>query len=288
MNINTETKLYLLLGNPVSHSLSPALHNAGFQALNLNCLYLACSVDPLQVGSALQGIRALSVAGANVTSPFKETVIPLLDSIDDEAAAIRSVNTIINRNGLLQGYTTDGQGFLKALKQAVPDYDLNQPLLLIGAGGAAGAIALTMAQEGVPEIYIANRSLDRAARLKEALCAASKLNKCFAMDLSFKSLQQALDRCPLAIYTLPVDSKEVIAALNDKDDGEFEHKLLFDLRYSPPETTVMSAFRVLGGAAFNGLGMLFWQAVTAFELFTGKQAPVQDMFEAINQNSKGE
>ncbi len=285
VDIDAQTRLCLLLGNPVSHSLSPFIFNAGFQALKLNYIYLASLVDESKLGPAVKGLKALSIAGANVTSPYKEKVIPYLDSLAEEAGKIRSVNTIINRNGALFGTSTDGRGFLNSLKQSDPGYKLGQSVMIIGAGGAARAVAHALAQNGVGEIYIVNRSFDKGQALADLIKSHTALKNCSAFPLTIKSIQTLLPLCRLFIYCLPADSPEFLAAL-DNSGLSLQQNLLYDLRYKPRETAVMSAVAQAGGKVCNGLGMLFWQAVIAFELFTGQKAPVAEMQKALDKTLK--
>lgn len=282
VKINAQTRFYLLLGNPVNHSLSPLIHNSAFQALNLNYRYLAAHVEEERIEEAVKGLRALSAAGANVTSPFKKAVIPYLDAISPESGVIRSVNTIVNREGSLSGTTTDGAGFYHSLTQSAPDYRLEQPAMIIGAGGSARAVAYTLARAGVSEMFIINRSIDKAEALADLVKKETLLHRCTVLPLIAEELHQVVSACRLFVYTLPVDSKEFTVAL-EKSSLPFRESLLFDLRYSPNQSGVMRYFNQSGGRAFNGLGMLLWQAVLAFELFTGHKAPVEIMHQAMEQ-----
>ncbi len=278
--INAQTRLCLLLGNPVKHSLSPTMHNSGFKALSLNYAYLAAHVEEKRIGAAVEALRALSIAGANVTSPFKDAVIPFLDSVSAEAETIRSVNTIINREGSLHGLTTDGPGFCRSLKQAVSGYKIEQPCMIIGAGGAARAVAYSLAREGAGEMYITNRSRGKAESLACLIRSQTQLKLCTAVPLDAEALLPLLPHCRLFVYSLPTDHREFIEALAESGIP-FGDSLLFDLRYSPAESAVMKSFSQSGGKAFNGLGMLFWQAVIAFEEFTGQKAPLAAMRKAV-------
>ncbi|MGM0651704.1 MAG: shikimate dehydrogenase [Bacillota bacterium] len=276
LSINAQTKMCLLLGDPVDHSLSPLLHNTAYKALGMNYVYLASRVEEEMVGEAVSGLRALSAAGANVTSPHKEAVIPYLDSVTEEASSISSVNTIVNRNGHLDGSSTDGAGFYQALKHSAPDYDIKQPLLVIGAGGAARAIAFTMAGSGSNEILIANRSIGKAEKLADLINKKTGIKKCSALSLDDDRLVEEIKRFRLFIYTLPTDLERFIALLC-KSGISFSKSICVDLRYSPAESAVLKQFKQLGGRSFNGLGMLLWQAIIAFEEITGRKAPVNEM-----------
>lgn len=279
---NAKTGYYFLLGNPVVHSLSPLIHNAGFQALRLNAVYLAAPVAAADLGAAVKGLKALAAGGCNVTSPYKEAVIPYLDSVAEEAKAISSVNTIVKRQGSLYGTSTDGEGFYQALMKTTPDYSLDNPVLLIGAGGSARAVAYTLAKKGLKELYLANRSPENAQKLVALLKKQTPLQKCHTLPLTGTGLKEALAACELIVYSLPLDAEDVEKVLK-RIDNNGEGKLFFDLRYSPAETSVMKAAAFAGAKTFNGLGLLFRQALLAFELFTGQTAPEEQMELALTR-----
>ncbi len=282
VDIDAKTRLCLLLGDPVDHSLSPLIHNAGFKALNLNYVYLASPVDEPELGAAVAGLRALSMAGANVTSPYKKKVLPYLDSLSEEAGIIQSVNTIVNQDGLLHGTTTDGPGFLNSLQQTAPGFHSDQTIMLFGAGGAARALAYTLARNGAKEIFVVNRTPDRGEALADLLRSSTPLRNCSTLPLAAEKIIPVLPLCDLFIYSLPSDSDEIITAL-ENSGHIFQNSRFFDLRYQQKETEVMRTFARSGAKAHNGLGMLLWQAALAFELFTGQKAPRAEMQEALDK-----
>ena len=286
MIIDAKTCFYFLLGNPVSHSLSPAIQNAGFKALSINAVYLAAPVEPDQVGTAVSALKALSAGGGNVTSPYKESVIPYLDQLAAEARIINSVNTIVCREGKLLGYSTDGEGFYQALAKTAAGFNPEQPALIVGAGGAARAIAFSLACHGLKELYIANRSPAKAEQLAMILKQKTPIQKCWALLLDQNEITAALKKCFLIIYTLPLDVAEMMGAMSSISLGGSGH-LFFDLRYSPAESELLKAARKAGADTANGLGMLLGQALLAFKLFTGREAPQSAMEEALNQAMKG-
>ncbi|MEW5785662.1 MAG: shikimate dehydrogenase [Bacillota bacterium] len=279
MNIDARTRIFLLLGDPVRHSLSPLLHNAAFRALNLNYVYLAAPVRAASLQAAVSGLRALGLAGANVTIPYKEAVLPYLDLVSPEALAIGSVNTIVHHDGKLTGSSTDGDGFLRAAREEGLAELFSDPILMIGAGGAARAIADALIRQGATDLMIANRTAARAQALVEWIKPQSPLVTAAAVLWQEEALRQACSRCRVLIYCLPGDFPEVTKALNPLPG---QGKALFDLRYHPAETEVMRLFRSRGGKAVNGRGMLLWQAALAFELFTGQKAPVEVMRRAVD------
>jgi shikimate dehydrogenase len=281
MTINARTRLFFLLGNPVDHSLSPAMHNAAFSALKINSVYLACPVEEKRIGAAVESIRALAVGGANVTSPYKEQVIPYLDSLSSEAENLQAVNTIINRNGYLHGEITDGEGCYRALLESSPATIGELSCLIIGLGGAARAAATCLNRHGAKEIYIANRTLDKAKAWSERLVNERPALVSGYLPLQQSKLVEAIEKCDVLIYGLPVDDPTLLSTLATMPKFADE-KRFFDMRYHPETTALMTAFRENGGHAENGLTMLLWQAVLAFELFTSLQAPVEVMRLVLN------
>lgn len=276
---DAKTKLYFLVGNPADHSLSPSIHNAAFAALKINSVYLACTVEEAKLYAAMEGMRALSAAGANVTSPYKEAVIPFLDSLSPEAQLLQSVNTIINRSGRLHGETTDGRGFYRSLQESAPEYDSGECIMVVGAGGAARAAAYTAARYGAVQFAIINRTPEKGRALAKLLSETASVAKSIYLPLSREDIKKALNECNVVIYSLPLDNTEFINAVSESEVFS-EEKVLIDLRYLPARTAVMTAFEGKGGLAFNGMLMLLHQAAFSFEYFTGQKAPFQVMLRA--------
>lgn len=283
---DAKTKFYVLVGRPVDHSFSPALYNAAFDDLKINSVYLACPVEENRLKAALEGMRALGVAGANVTSPYKEAVIPFLDSLSPQAGFSRSVNTIINRDGHLQGETTDGEGFYCALPADTAKFETEREILFVGAGGAVRAVAYVMARNTPLNFTFINRSSDNGLALSKLIAEQFPAKKSVYLPLNEMDIITALRKCRLVIYGLPLDDHEFIAAIS-KDKALIEGKKLFDLRYHPKRTPVMEVFEKQGGLACNGLEMLLQQAALSFELFTGQKAPLDIMRRAAREAGYG-
>lgn len=305
--INSQTTAYALIGKPVHHSLSPLLHNTAFHYCRLNCCYLAFEVAQDSLQHTLDGVRALGFGGLNVTSPHKEAVIPYLDKVSPKAELIQSVNTIVNRNGKLAGYSTDGPGFCRFLREDTAAGGAEgQNVLMIGAGGAARAVALALAEEGVNALSVANRTVAKARELINLIGDNTKLKNCRAVSLEEDVLRREMEDANLIINCLAFDEgpfKNVLTGYvsgNDdrntddnsgsggrnKNRADGSRKLsggtFVDLRYSPEITELMDLFRRGGGQAYNGKGMLLWQAAMAFALFTGGiKAPVDKMRRVI-------
>ncbi len=277
MRIDGSTKLFLLLGNPVSHSLSPLLHNAAFKALGLNCVYLAATVEQEALPHAVAGLRALKVGGANITAPYKEAVMAHLDDLAPQAQLIRSVNTVVNREGRLYGDSTDGPGFILALREAGPPDLLDEPVMIVGAGGAARAVAFSLAKEGAA-VFVANRTAARAVELVELLRRNASLKAGAAVEWHPQELRRCWEACRTMIYCLPGDSAAVAEVLGF---SSCRGRYFFDLRYHPPRSALMRRFQEQGGTAYNGKGMLLWQAALSFNQFSGREAPLEEMRRAL-------
>ncbi|WP_338013959.1 shikimate dehydrogenase [Desulforamulus profundi] len=174
-NINGKTRVCGLFGFPVEHSFSPAMHNAAYRKLGLNWVYVPCSVRPDCLEQAVQGITALGLAGVNVTVPHKQNVIALLDELDPAARVIGAVNTIVNVDGRLVGYNTDGQGFIRSLESEANFTPRGKSALILGAGGAARAVVIALAFAGLDSLYITNRTPERADDLARDVSRACQV-----------------------------------------------------------------------------------------------------------------
>lgn len=274
MNISGKTKIVGIFGYPVEHSLSPRMHNAAFKYLNLDFCYVSFPVRPEMLESAIRGIRALNIAGVNITIPHKETVIAFLDTLSDEARFIGSVNTIKNLDGELIGFNTDGKGFMKSLAES--DIEIaGKRVLIIGAGGAARAIGYYICKEAA-ELYIYNRNIGRAETLKTHLYPF-KENVAVVKEYginnsgSFSDFDIIINTTPLGLK--PDDPLPLNASMLKN------HQIVCDLIYK--ETPLLQRASVIGCKTINGLGMLLWQGVLAFEKWTGIQPPVEIMKKAL-------
>jgi shikimate dehydrogenase len=268
--IDGHTKIYGILGRPVAHSLSPAMHNAAFRALGLNAVYVAFPVTDLD--RAVAGLRGLGIAGVSVTIPFKEEIIPLLDELDPQAAAMGAVNTVVNREGTLTGYNTDWLGALAALKAKTAI--AGQRFLILGAGGAARAIAFGIRQEG-GELALTDVDAPRAAALAKELGAAA-----MAPD--------ALEQCPatILINATPVGMEPGSGEIPLDPRLLGRYRLVMDIVYRPLETRLLKEARARGCETIDGLQMLIHQATAQFELWTGRPAPWEVMSRAAYEALK--
>lgn len=278
MRINGNTVVCGIFGDPVAHSLSPVMHNAAFKELGLNWVYLPFRVTAGNLSAAVSAVKSLGMAGVNVTVPHKENIINYLEKLTDEAFLIGAVNTIINREGCLIGDNTDGKGFIKSLAEArfLPE---GRASLILGSGGAARAVAVALVQAGC-RLALANRTLSRAQKLvgllKERLGVQVPV---FRYDEINSDMVQEFD---LIVNTTPLGMHPHVDSCPPLPVNSFhEGQLVYDLVYNPRETKLMKLARERGAKALNGLGMLLYQGVFAFELWTGKSAPVEVMRQAI-------
>ncbi|MDP6178359.1 MAG: shikimate dehydrogenase [Desulfatiglandales bacterium] len=267
MIIDQHTKLYGVVGHPISHSLSPTMQNAAFSASDLNAIYLAFETKDIE--GCLKGVRALGLRGMSVTLPHKSAVIPLLDKVDGLAKKIGAVNTIVNDEGELIGYNTDAVGALNAL--AVKTELSGKTCLIIGAGGAARAIGFILKENGV-EVEVANRSVERGRALTLALgCPFIPLDELeeTAADLLIQTTPIGMtpgeEGCPIPEHILK------------------EGMVVLDIIYNPLETRLLTMARARGCLTINGLGMFIYQGAEQFKLWTGLEAPVNAMTYAVKE-----
>jgi shikimate dehydrogenase len=281
-NINGQTKLVGLIGYPVEHSLSPAMHNSAFAALNLNWCYVPLPVLPERLGEAGAGLRALGFVGANVTVPHKEAVMSYLDEVAPEAQAIGAVNTIVVREAELIGYNTDWQGFFTTLNEGSFSLHDKQAVVL-GAGGAARAVVYALAQAGA-QVAILNRTPSRAHALVQDFSPLfSALSLC-ALPLTWQALEERTTEAHLLVNTTPVGMwPDADRSLWPEDLAFPGHLTVFDLVYNPRQTKLLWQARTAGAKVIGGLGMLVHQGAAAFELWTGEKAPVETMYEAASK-----
>jgi shikimate dehydrogenase len=262
--IDGHTKIYGILGRPVAHSLSPAMHNAACRHLGINAAYVAFPVTDLP--QAVAGLKGLGIAGVSVTIPFKEEIIPLIDALDPQAARIGAVNTVVNRNGRLTGYNTDWRGAVAALAAKISLE--GRHVLILGAGGASRAVAFGIIQAG-GRVSLTDVDQARAAALGK--------------DLGGEAIPlDTLGECPASILVnaTPVGMAPDVDGIPLSPDllGRFE--VVMDIVYQPLETRLLREAKSRGCAAIDGLQMLIQQGAAQFKLFTGQEAPADIMAQA--------
>jgi shikimate dehydrogenase len=264
-----------LLGQPVAHSFSPSLHNAAFAAESMDAHYEARDVDAAALQTAVDALRAPDCLGANVTAPHKQAVLALLDEVTGAARALGAVNTIVNRGGALAGDNTDAAGLARWMTSVGID-PRGERALVIGAGGAARATVWALAQLGARSIQVVNRTPGRA------LALVRDLESHLQTDLRWEALESAA--APTAEAWGVVINATSMGHHGEAPDVHpscySPESVAIELAYNPPVTGFMLAARSAGARAENGLGMLVHQAALAFELWTGRIAPL-DVYESV-------
>ncbi len=276
MAISGKTQICALIGDPVAHTMSPAMHNAAFKKLGLDYLYIPFRVKPEQLPQAVAGLRALNVRGFNVTIPHKVSVIPLLDSLDPLAKKIGAVNTVVNDAGALKGFNTDAEGFLRALTgQGIQPRGKN--VVVLGAGGASRAISYILAQNRA-NLTVLNRKLELDWAKNIARLIKKELKKDIKVGESTSAaLSAALERADILVNATsvgmnPASDKSPIPA------GLLTPRLVvFDIVYNPVATKLLQEAEVAGAKVISGIDMLAWQGALAFEKWTGQLAPLDLM-----------
>ncbi|MBS4191375.1 shikimate dehydrogenase [Bacillus sp. FJAT-49705] len=256
-------KLFAVLGDPIAHSMSPAMHNDLFSIYGMDAHYHPFHVKRGSLEEAIKGLKAIGIAGFNITVPHKETIIPLLDEIDPLAKSIGAVNTVVNVNGKLIGYNTDGSGYLKGLIEEFPLIN-DKNVLIIGAGGAARAIYFTMAEAGVRRVDICNRTVSKAEVIVEE-CPYAANSNVYGMN----EAENILGEYDLIIQTTPKgmepETFELPLSLHNLNQDAF----VSDIIYNPLETKFLGEAKKKGARIQNGLNMFVFQGALAFEKWTG-------------------
>jgi shikimate dehydrogenase len=275
--ISGKTRLLALIGHPVEHSLSPAMHNAAFAADGLDYVYVALDVEPEDLSPAVRGAAALGFWGFNVTMPHKRAILPLLDDMDDGARISGAVNTVVVEDSTLRGYNTDGGGMVMACGEAGIELS-DRRVLLLGAGGAAAAIALAFGGEGVGELHIVNRHQENALVLRDKLRGAG-LNKIEAHP--YAALGDVAHDAEIIVNATPLGMKD-----GDPLPLPVEYlergRTVCDAVYRPGrETALVREARERGARVVTGERMLLYQGVLAQQLWTGREPNVEAMDAAI-------
>ncbi|MBI4355193.1 MAG: shikimate dehydrogenase [Candidatus Omnitrophica bacterium] len=268
-------QLYGILGYPLKHTLSPAMHNAAFRSLRMDAVYVPFAVTPAQLKTAIAGLRAVGVSGASVTIPHKEACTAWLDGLAGDAAILKTVNTIVVRGGRWVGYNTDGAGFLRALREEMRFEPRGKTACLLGAGGAARAVAYALAKAGLAKVHLVNRTPARAGSLAALLARHAKQTVVRTAAWRPSTIAEAAGESHLIINATPLERLPLRVELLERST------VVYDLIYHP--TRLVADARRRGCVAANGLGMLLYQGALAFELWTGGHAPVSAMRKALRK-----
>ncbi len=274
-------KVYLI-GDPVGHSVSPAMHNSAYDLLGLDYHYETLRVEERDLKTAIDGFRDPEVAGANVTVPHKESVIKFLDRLDDLASLIGAVNTIKNDKGRLVGYNTDAVGFKDSLIDDAKYNPVSKKVLLIGAGGAAKAVAVALCTLKVKEIVITDIDRNKAEDLADNLKKDLKTQIKTVFDRN--GLNSVISQADLIVNATPIGmSPKIDGCPIDESSKLKTGAFVYDLVYNPSETKLVKLAKANGAGGITGLGMLVRQGAAAFKIFTGKEPPVDVMREAAER-----
>ena len=281
MKIDGYTRLAAVVANPIKHSISPFIHNKAFEATHTNGVYLAWEVEATDLAETVANIRRYQMFGINLSMPYKEQVIPYLDQLSEEARLIGAVNTVVNREGTLIGYNTDGKGFFKSL----PSFKISgKRMVLLGSGGAAKAILAQAILDGVSQVSVFVRS----ASIEKTRPYLEKLQNETGFKVDLFALEDVSE-----LQARITDSDLLVNATSVGMDGASqpistsvllpERLLVADVIYQPFDTPFLKWARNQGNEAINGLGMLLYQAAEAFQLWTGKEMPTAQIWELLKQ-----
>lgn len=276
--IKGTTRLISILGNPVKHSKSPQMHNRSFEKLGLDFAYMPFEIEEL--GKAVGAMKILNAKGFNITMPYKGQVMEFLDEIDRAADMIGSVNTVLNKDGKLIGYNTDGKGFVKSLEERKVKFK-DEKIVILGAGGAARAIAIQLALDSAGEIVIVNRTIEKAERITNIINKEIPKVKARSIILDEGRLKEELKDAKILINTTPI-GMEATLGKSPIEKLDTLHRDLFvsDIIYDPAKTKFLSQAERAGCKTMNGLGMLVYQGAIAFKIWTDVDMPqslIEDM-----------
>ncbi|MFS8606370.1 MULTISPECIES: shikimate dehydrogenase [Priestia] len=292
-NIDGKTKLVGLLATPIGHSLSPRMHNLGYTLAGLNYAYLAFEVGNGELEATVNGLKAAGVAGFNVSMPNKMKVLDYLDELDDSAKYTRASNTVVNRDGKLIGYNTDGLGYVKNLMEHGVQLK-DQKVTLVGSGGAATPIAIQLAQSGIREISIFARNDQYFSQAEENVNYINNEMKEFGVKANIFPLEdkgafrrEVAESAILANGTsLGMKPLGDLSIIDDTLDVLRTDLVVTDVVYNPQKTKLLTQAEEAGAKTINGLGMMLWQGALAFKLFTGVDMPVKQVKEILFAHNK--
>jgi len=282
--INGKTKIIGVIGKNIENSLSPLIHNQMILKHSLNFCYLPFQVAETDLNKAIQGIKALNIRGVNITFPYKEKAIKLLDEVEESARRIGAVNTIVNNKGILTGYNTDVIGFKKSLQENGKFAIKGEKAIILGAGGAARAVAYALLEEGIEEIYIFNRTLEKAEKIKQDFLTFSPGSNINIFPLEEGRLKDKIGEAHLLVNATSLGMPSKIDNTPLPDKRLFHPNLLvYDLIYHPAKTLFLRQAERAGAKIINGLPMLVYQGIESFYLWTGFKPEGKEVLKMIKR-----
>lgn len=283
--ITGHTELIGLLATPIRHSKSPTMHNEAFAKLGLDYAYLVFEVGNEQLEDSVKGLKAMGVRGYNVSMPNKTVISKYLDKLSPAAELCGAVNTVVNDNGVLTGHITDGIGYMSGLKDAGIDI-IGKKMTIVGAGGAATAIEIQAALDGVKEISIFNRKDEFFARAEKTVKDINEKTNCKATlyDLAdLDSLKREIADSAIFVNATGVGMKPLEGQMVIPDASYLRPDLIVsDVVYIPKKTALLELAESIGCKTINGLGMMLFQGAAAFKLWTGEDMPIEYMKELLD------
>jgi shikimate dehydrogenase len=271
--ITGKTKLVGIIGCPIEHSISPQLHNSISRVFDVDLTYVPFKVQKADLENAVKGLKALNLIGFNVTIPYKKEIMKYIDENTKEALLMGAVNTVKNIDGRFYGYNTDAEGFARAFKEAVGSGFKGKSITVLGAGGASRAICVKMAIEGAEKISIINRTIEKACDITEIInnnfnniAKAYSFDACEANKV-FSESQIVINATPIGMFP------EVGATPLNKKMKLSKEQIVYDTIYNPVKTKLLTEAQKVGCISVNGLGMLFYQGIYAYEIWTGIKIP---------------
>lgn len=283
MNISGHTKPFAVLGHPIGHTLSPIMHNSSIASLGMDAIYLAFDAPPKKLMDILTSMRDMGFGGVNLTVPLKEVAFRGVDHLDTSAEIAGSVNTIeFLEDGTLRGYSTDGYGFVTAIKESFGLSLAEKSVFVLGCGGAGRAVAITCATEGISRIVVSDIDASRADKVVEEIRKISPDIEVESAGTDKADWANAAGAADLIIQATPIGMKQEDAPLLTSEAFR-AGQMLFDLIYMYPQTGIMSEAIAAGAKAANGLGMLLHQGARSFEIWTGQTPDISAMRTALEQ-----
>ena len=274
------TKLVILLGNPLGHSVSPAMHNRVFEMLGMDYCYLPVEVNEDNLEKVFSGLTRMNVAGFNVTIPHKIRIMEYLDELDPLAETIGAVNTICVKDGKTKGYNTDGEGFARSLEEETGISAKGKCFFLLGCGGAARAIAMTLAFQGAGKIIICNRTTAKAESLAAEI--NDKIRNCAeVVEQAADSQSKALQGCDVLINGTSLGMHPREGVLPIEESLLLPHLIVADIVYNPLTTKLLQSAKERGCSIVPGLGMLIYQGAAAFQLWTDVEPIISEMSNVV-------